>query len=333
MIGYQEKRRKNKRSVWRYWVVVTTILAACGGGKEEAAKPQSKAVQSARPQTAVVSVTPSHDKARVKEPVAYRPDPKRESLGNNGAPKIETPAVLAPKGQGRPNVPASFNPDIESPQLDAAAYIDPHASVIGHVEIGKRTYVAPFASARGDEGQPIHIGNESNLQDGVVVHALETVEHGEPILKNTYEVNGKRYAVFIGDRVSLAHQSQVHGPAWVEDNVFVGMQALVFKAHIGKGSVIEPGAKVIGVSVPPGRYVAAGSVLTDQQVADNLPTITESYPFRALNDAVVHVNTSLADGYAGRGTSDKPHDQSHHAAAPQEGAASEENGSHVVTAQ
>ena len=112
---------------------------------------------------------------------------------------------------------------------------------IGHVEIGRRVYLAPFSSVRGAEGQPIHIGNESNVQDGVVIHALETVAYGKPVWKNTYAVYGQRYAVYIGDRVSLAHQSHVHGPAYIEDDVFVGMQAMVFMSHVGRGTVIEPG--------------------------------------------------------------------------------------------
>ncbi len=216
-----------------------------------------------------------------------------ESRGGN-------PAARVAMGRGRPNVPADFNPDIETPSIEASAYLDPMASVIGHVEIGRRVFLAPFASVRGDEGQPIHIGHESNVQDGVVIHALETVADGKPLPQNTYEVQGKRYAVYVGDRVSLAHQSQVHGPAWVEDDSFIGMQALVFKAHVGKGCVVEPGAKIIGVTIPPGRYVKAGSVIGDQNTADQLPAITESYAFRTINKAVVHVNTSLADGYSGR---------------------------------
>jgi carbonic anhydrase/acetyltransferase-like protein (isoleucine patch superfamily) len=157
--------------------------------------------------------------------------------------------------------------------------------------------VAPFASIRGDEGQPIALGDQTNVQDGVVIHALETTQAGMPLPNRTYQVNGKEYAVYIGQRVSLAHQSQVHGPARVDDGVFIGMQALVFKSSVGTGSVVEPGAKLIGVSVPAGRYVPAGSVITDQAVADKLPVITPQYVFSQLNDAVVHVNTSFARGY------------------------------------
>ncbi len=200
-------------------------------------------------------------------------------------------------GHGRPNVLTSFNPDVNEPRIKESTFVDPMASVIGDVELAGGVYVAPFASIRGDEGQPIALSDEANVQDGVVIHALETESHGRPVPNRTYEVNGRNYAVYIGKRVSLAHQSQVHGPARIDDDVFIGMQALVFKSWVGRGSVVEPGARLIGVIVPPGRYVKAGTVLTDQHQADQLPLITEDYPFKGLNEAVVHVNTSFAEGY------------------------------------
>ncbi len=210
----------------------------------------------------------------------------------------------APDTRLRPNVPASFNPTVDAPRVGAGTSIDALATVIGDVRIGRRVLVAPFASIRGDEGQPIRIGSRTNIQDGVVIHALATEDEGEPAEQNLVEYNGRRYAVYIGDEVSLAPQAQVHGPALIGDRVFVGMQALVFRAEIGEGAVIEPGAKVIGVTVAPGRYVPAGSVITTQAQADALPTITPDYPYRAINDAMVHVNTQLADGYLGNGRTD-----------------------------
>ena len=200
-------------------------------------------------------------------------------------------------GKGRPDVETDFNEDVDNPVVDASSFIDPLGSVVGSVHLGKQVYVAPFASIRGDEGQPIFIGDGSNVQDGAVVHALETAQEGKPIPNRTYNVSGREYAVYIGKRVSVAHQALVHGPARVDDNVFIGMQAMVFKSAIGEGVVIEPAAKVIGVTIAPHRYVPAGMTVTDQKAADKLPTITDDYPFRSLNDAVVHVNTSFATGY------------------------------------
>ena len=206
-----------------------------------------------------------------------------------------------------PNVLTSFNNDVNKPVIAKSSFVHDLASVIGDVKLGERVYVAPAASIRGDEGQPIYVGNESNVQDGVVIHGLETMEEGKAVEKNQVEVGGKKYSVYIGDRVSMAHQSQVHGPALVGNDVFIGMQALVFKATVGDGTVLEPGAKLVGVKVGSGKYVPAGSVITKQADADALPAITGTYAFKDLNKAVVHVNTQFADGYNGK----KPAGQGH----------------------
>ena len=154
---------------------------------------------------------------------------------------------------------------------------------------------------RGDEGQPLHVGQDSNVQDGVVIHALETEHNGEPVEGNLMEVEGSKYAVYVGERVSLAHQVQIHGPAVVRDDTFVGMKSLVFKSRVGRRCVLEPGCIVMGVNVEDGRYVPAGWVVRDQTAADALPEITADYPFKDLNKGVVHVNVELARGYLARG--------------------------------
>lgn len=191
-----------------------------------------------------------------------------------------------------------WNPKPTEPVIDSTAYVHPQASVIGNVTIGANVMISPMASVRSDEGMPILVGNDSNIQDGVVLHALETIdEEGEPVEKNLVEVGGKKYAVYVGERVSLAHQAQIHGPAYVGNDTFIGMQAFVFKAKVGNNCVLEPTSAVIGVTIPDGRYVAAGKTITSQEEADKLPEITEDYAYRHTNEAVVYVNTNLADGY------------------------------------
>lgn len=195
------------------------------------------------------------------------------------------------------NVITDFCQKEYMPQIDPSAFIHPLSAIIGHTFVGRRVMVSPFASIRGDEGQPIFVGDESNVQDGVILHALETEENGHPIEANLVEADGKKYSVYVGKRVSLAHQVQIHGPAYVGDDTFVGMKTLVFKAKVENNCVIEPGCIIMGVSVPSGRYVPAGTVLKTQKDAQNLPEITDDYPLKDLNKGVVHVNTHLADGY------------------------------------
>ncbi len=194
-----------------------------------------------------------------------------------------------------PNVQTSFNPIVAHPRIAPTASVHPLAAVVGSVDLGERVFVAPCASVRADEGQHIHIAGDSNVQDGVVVHGLETFHAGQDIREHQVEVQGQRYSVYVGPRVSLAHQSQVHGPAKIGTDVFVGMQALIFHAEVGDHAVIEPGAKIIGVTIPSGRYVPAGEVVTTQAAADALPRVTAAYRFAQLNEHVVRVNQQLAD--------------------------------------
>ncbi len=131
----------------------------------------------------------------------------------------------------------------------------------------------------------------------MVIHALETELDGKPVEKNQVEVSGKKYAVYVGNRVSLAHQVQIHGPAVVMDDTFVGMKVLVFKSLVGKNCVIEPGVILMGVKVADGRFVPVGSVIKTQAEADALPLITADYPLKDMNKGVLHVNKALAKGY------------------------------------
>jgi carbonic anhydrase/acetyltransferase-like protein (isoleucine patch superfamily) len=198
----------------------------------------------------------------------------------------------------RENAITPWNPTPAAPVIDPTAFIDPQASVIGNVTIGANVMVSPMASIRSDEGMPLFVGNRSNVQDGVVLHALETIdEEGKPVEKNLVEVGGKKYAVYVGENVSLAHQSQIHGPASVGNDTFIGMQALVFKAKVGNNCVLEPTSAAIGVTIPDGRYIKAGTVVTSQAEADKLPEITDDYAYRHTNEAVVYVNVHLAEGY------------------------------------
>ena len=201
---------------------------------------------------------------------------------------------IALVGWVTPNVPTAFNPHVTVPTIAASARIHPLAAVIGSVTVGELIFIAPGASVRADEGQNIYLGDHSNVQDGVVIHGLETFEGDHELPENEVQVGGKSYSVYIGKRVSLAHQSQIHGPARIGDDTFVGMQALVFRTELGDRVVVEPGAKLIGVKVASGRYVPALTLVTTQEQADALPLITPAYPYRNLNEGVVTVNVQLA---------------------------------------
>ena len=206
------------------------------------------------------------------------------------------------------NVHTSFNEVVVLPEIESEAFIHPFAVVIGNCYIGKMVFVAPTAVCRGDEGTPIHISDDSNLQDGVVLHALKTTNEGNNIDGMKFSSDGQRlngndprfatgYAIWLGERVSLAHGSQVHGPAWVGDDTFIGMEALIFDAKLGNNVAVGVSATVTaGVEIPDGKFVPPGSVIVTQEQADALPDRIGS-PYETLNVGVVDVNKQLAEGF------------------------------------
>ncbi|MSS70713.1 MAG: carbonic anhydrase [Candidatus Latescibacteria bacterium] len=187
--------------------------------------------------------------------------------------------------------PAVLGADPPAPKIAQSAFVDSRASLVGDVTVGERAFLAPCSSVRSGPGASVVIGDESNVQDGAVVVGVS--DFGFRISNFRVEVQGVR----IGRRTTVAAQAQVYGPARVGDNVFVGMQALVFNADVGDGCVIEPGAMVMGVRIPPGRYVPASLVVIDQDAAEALPGIGPHYPFREINEKMVAACVKMAEEY------------------------------------
>lgn len=211
----------------------------------------------------------------------------------------------------RSNIQTDFNPNMTYPRISKFAYIDPLGLVIGDCEIGKLVLVAPFAVCRGDEGIPIHIGDYSNMQDGVILHALETTSHGKNMDDRRYSAEGSLlkgngsefkngFAIYVGDKVSLAHGVQVHGPAYIGNDTFVGMKSFIFNAKIGKRVAVGVSSTITdGVTIPDNKFVPPGTIITTQAQADALPSRVGS-PYEKINSAVLHVNQELAKGYDAR---------------------------------
>ncbi|MGM0878979.1 MAG: hypothetical protein ACQEWV_31080 [Bacillota bacterium] len=121
-----------------------------------------------------------------------------------------------------PNTETTFNNYIDTPFIDASSYIHHYAAIVGSVDIRKNVFIGPFSSIRGDEGLKIYIGNGSNVQDGVVLHGFKNYEYQNLIANNSVFKDNIAYSIYIGNKVSLAPQCQVHGPARIDTNVYVG---------------------------------------------------------------------------------------------------------------
>jgi carbonic anhydrase/acetyltransferase-like protein (isoleucine patch superfamily) len=126
-----------------------------------------------------------------------------------------------------------------TPDISDSAFTAPTASLIGEVTLGPFASVFYGACVRADTA-PISIGEGTNLQDNVVVHA----DPGHPAT--------------IGDRVSVGHGAVIHG-CTIEDDCLIGMAATVMNgAVVGSGSLVAAGAVVLEGTIIPPRSLVAG---------------------------------------------------------------------------
>ena len=126
-----------------------------------------------------------------------------------------------------------------APEMGENCWLAPNDTLVGDVKLGKNCTVWFNAVIRGDVNE-IRIGDDTNIQDGAVIHC-------------TY----KQAGTYIGNQVSIAHNAIVHG-CTIHDRVLVGMGAIVMdRAVIGSNSIIAAGAVVLeGTIVPPGSIFA-----------------------------------------------------------------------------
>lgn len=172
------------------------------------------------------------------------------------------------------------------PLMARSSFVHPQAAVIGRVVLGEHVHIAAGSSVRADEGTPFHIGANSNIQDGVVIHALK---------ERKVMVGGEEWAVYVGKNVSMAHNALVHGPCYIGDDTFVGFKAVVHDAVVGSHCYIGIGAIVVGVEVPDGRFVPHGALVDTAEKAERLPPVSAAH--REFNEDVVDVNRGLAAAY------------------------------------
>ncbi len=150
-----------------------------------------------------------------------------------------------------------------TPRFGKDCFLADGAVIVGDVTMGDHCTVWFNAVVRGDV-HSIVIGNNTNIQDGAVLHC-------------TYQ----KARLVIGNNVSIAHNAVVHG-CTVEDNVLIGIGAIIMDhAVVGSNSVIAAGAVVL-----PGTVIEPGSVYAGvpaRRVKDVTPELLETISRTARN--------------------------------------------------
>jgi phenylacetic acid degradation protein len=140
-------------------------------------------------------------------------------------------------------MPGCFEIDGVRPVVDPAAFVHPDATLIGDVIIGPDTYIAPFASLRGDFGR-IAVEAGSNVQDSCVLHAF-------PGRDLVIETEGH-----------IGHGAILHGCV-IGAGVLVGMNSVVMDgARIGARSFVGANSFVPADFEVPDGHLAVGSPAT-----------------------------------------------------------------------
>lgn len=124
------------------------------------------------------------------------------------------------------------------PRIAPQAWVAPNATIIGDTELAPGANVWFGCVLRGDIA-PIRVGENTNIQDGTVVHVSSKLKDGTRI----------------GANVTIGHMCLIHA-CTLEDGSFVGMKACVMD-----GAVVETGGWVAaGAVVTPGKRVPKGQL-------------------------------------------------------------------------
>jgi len=155
------------------------------------------------------------------------------------------------------------NPSGDSPTIAPTAFVHPTATLIGRVVVGDGVFVGPQAVLRADEPGvdgvvwPVVVGEQANVQDGAVVHALAGT------------------GVTIGPRASVAHGAVVHGPCRIGADCFIGFNSVVFNATLGDGVIVMHQALVEGAEIPSGLYVPSMTAVRNEEEVGRLTRVTQ----------------------------------------------------------
>jgi len=127
------------------------------------------------------------------------------------------------------------------PIIGKDCFIADNATIVGDVTIGNQCSVWFNAVVRGDVNSII-IGDQTNIQDGVVVHC--TYQKAETV---------------IGHHVSVGHNAIIHG-CTLQNFILVGMGAIVMDhAIVEDYCIIAAGSVVLENTICQSGFIYAGT--------------------------------------------------------------------------
>lgn len=154
-----------------------------------------------------------------------------------------------------------------NPDIDDTVFIAESADIIGKVKIEKNANIWYNTVIRADE-QSIIIGENTNIQDGCVIHV------------------GDNVGTTIGKNVTVGHKALIHG-CEIGDNTLIGMGSIVLDgAKIGEYTLLGAGSLV-----PPGKEIPSG-VLAMGSPAKVIRNLSDIEKENIINSALKYIETA-----------------------------------------
>ena len=150
----------------------------------------------------------------------------------------------------------------KTPEVEEAAFVADNAVISGDVTLRKNSSVWFGAVIRGD-GPHTDIGEETNIQDGCILHA----DPGCPLI--------------VGKGVTVGHAAILHG-CQIGDSSLIGMGAILLDGSvIGKNCIVGANSLVTGGKVFEDGMLILGSPakavrkVTEAEIAHNRASAAE----------------------------------------------------------
>lgn len=138
------------------------------------------------------------------------------------------------------------------PVIDPSSFVHKEATIIGNVIIGKKVYIGPGASIRGDWGK-ISIKDGCNVQDNCTIHIFP----------------GKD--VILEENAHIGHGAIIHG-ANIGKNTLVGMNSVIMDdCNIGDECIIGALCFIKGeMNIPNRKIVVGNPAIIKGEVSDEM---------------------------------------------------------------
>ena len=138
------------------------------------------------------------------------------------------------------------------PVIDPSSFVHKEATIIGNVIIGKKVYIGPGASIRGDWGK-ITIKDGCNVQDNCTIHIFP----------------GKD--VILEENAHIGHGAIVHG-ANIGKNTLVGMNSVIMDdCNIGDECIIGALCFIKAeMNIPNRKIVVGNPAIIKGEVSDDM---------------------------------------------------------------